>query len=62
MTNENLKIDLADPLDSTAETITLRLPKNEAEAITSYLNAMPLEKRQEMFNEIAGKYSKHSTV
>jgi hypothetical protein len=36
MTNENLKIDLADPLDNTAETITLRLPKDEAEAITSY--------------------------
>lgn len=62
MTNENLKIDLADPLDSTAETVTLRLPKNEAETITSYLNAMSLKKRQEMFNEIAGKYNKHSTV
>ncbi len=62
MTNENLKIDLADPLDNTAETVTIRLPKNEAEAITSYLNAVSLEKRQEMFNEIAGKHSKHLTV
>lgn len=52
MTNENLKVDLADPLDNTAETVTLRLPKNEAETITSYLNSIPLEKRQEMFNKI----------